>query len=114
LIRKDCHVVGHIRRALKIRYKEHIRSIRYNKDDSAYETHILNNMHQHGNIEEIIDRIDHGKKGRIMNVKEKYCIYMYKQKNKLTEEQKMLTDQYRNSLYDVAMTYRNTTLTDIA
>jgi hypothetical protein len=57
-----------------------------------------------------MDRIDHEKKGRIMNIKENFYIYMYKQENKLIEEQKMLTDQYRNAPYDVAMTYKNTQL----
>jgi hypothetical protein len=117
LICKDCHeaYIGQTERALKIRYKKHIRSIRYNKDDSAYPTHILNNMYQYGNIEEIMDRIDHGKKGRIMNIKENSYIYLYKKENKLIEEQKVLTNQYRNAIYGVAMTYRNTKLkTEIA
>jgi hypothetical protein len=112
LICKDCHkaYIWQTGRALKIRYKEHLGSIRCNKDDSAYATHILSNMHQYGNIEEIIDRIDHEKKGRIMNIRENLYIYMYKQENKLIEEQKMLTDQYRNALYDVSKMYRNTQL----
>jgi hypothetical protein len=55
--------IGKTGRPLKMRYKEHITSIRYNKDDSAYATHMLNNIHQYGNIEEIMDRIDHEQKG---------------------------------------------------
>jgi hypothetical protein len=43
-----------------------------------------------------------------MNIKENFYIYMYKHENKLIEEQKMLTDQCRNVLHDVALTYRDT------
>jgi c-di-GMP-binding flagellar brake protein YcgR len=55
-----------------------------------------------------MDRIDQEKKGRFMNIKERFYICKYKCENKLTDEQKILTDQYRNTLYDVAMTYMNT------
>jgi hypothetical protein len=61
----------------------------------------------YGNIEEIMDRIDHEKKGRIMNIKENFYIYMCRHENKFIEEQKILTDQYRNALHDVAVTYRD-------
>jgi hypothetical protein len=42
----DCRKVyiGQTGRSLNIRYKEHIRSIRYNREDSGYATHILNNI----------------------------------------------------------------------
>jgi hypothetical protein len=39
-------------RTLKIRYKEHIRSIKYNRDDSGFATHILNNAHCYGKMED--------------------------------------------------------------
>jgi hypothetical protein len=69
LICKDWHkaYIGQTGRTPKTRYKEHI-------NDSAYETHILNNMHQYGNIEEIMDRIDNEKKRQIMNIKENFYI----------------------------------------
>jgi hypothetical protein len=54
-----------------------------------------------------MDRIDHEKKGRIMNIKENFYIHMYKYEDKLIE-QKILTVQYRNALYYIALTYRDT------
>jgi hypothetical protein len=60
----DCQKVyiGQTGRSLNIRYKEHIRSIRYNREDSGYATHILNNIHRYGKIEDIMERIDKAKK----------------------------------------------------
>jgi hypothetical protein len=60
----DCQKVyiGQTGRSLTIRYKEHIRSIRYNREDSGHATHILNNIHRYAKIEDIMERIDQGKK----------------------------------------------------
>jgi hypothetical protein len=49
---------------------------------------MLNNIHQYGNIEEIMDRIDHEQKGWIMKIKENFYTYMYKYEYKLIEKQK--------------------------
>jgi hypothetical protein len=35
-------------RSLKLRYKEHERSIKHNNPQSAYTLHILNNKHEYG------------------------------------------------------------------
>jgi hypothetical protein len=79
--------IGQTGRALKVRYKEHIRSIKYNKEDSAYATHMLNNAHYYGKMEDV-------RKGRLMNIKENFHIYMHKQQNK--------------SSYDIALTFIHT------
>jgi hypothetical protein len=52
------------------RYKEHIGSINYNREDSGNATHILNNAQCYGEIED-------AKKGRIMTMKENFYIYLY-------------------------------------
>jgi hypothetical protein len=46
---QSCHKVyiGQTGRSLKTRYKEHLRSIKNNKDDSAFAQHILNKGHQY-------------------------------------------------------------------
>jgi hypothetical protein len=46
----NCSYVGQIGRTLRQRYLEHVRCIRNNDPKSAYATHILNNMHEYGNI----------------------------------------------------------------
>jgi hypothetical protein len=44
---KDCsqYYIGQTVRTFKIRYKEHIRDIRNNKDKTGYSQHILNTGH---------------------------------------------------------------------
>jgi hypothetical protein len=46
--------VGQTGRKLSTRCNEHIRSIRLNKDESAFATHILNKQHQYGPIPTIM------------------------------------------------------------
>jgi hypothetical protein len=103
----DCQKVyiGQTGRTLNTRYKEHIRSIRYNRKDSGYATHILNNIHRYGKIEDIMERIDKARKGRIMNIKENFQIYIHKKQNILIEEQRAGTEDYTHILFDTAMTH---------
>jgi hypothetical protein len=63
---------------LNARYKEHIRSPRKNKEGLAFALHILNNKHQYGQMEDVVDKMDHAKKRKIMNIKENAYIYLYK------------------------------------
>jgi hypothetical protein len=58
-------VVGQTGRSLTTRYKEHIRSIRLNKDESAFAQHILNKQHQYGPMTVIMEMIEKAKKGEI-------------------------------------------------
>ena len=46
--------VGHTSRSLRQRYQEQIRYIKYNKPQSAYKQHILNNRHEYGPIDKIM------------------------------------------------------------
>jgi hypothetical protein len=100
--------IGQTGRTLEIRYKEHIRSIMYNRDDSRFATHILNNAHCYGKMEDIMEKIDHAKKGRLMNIKDNFHIHMYKQRNKLIDEQRAHEDNHANILYDIASTFLDT------
>jgi hypothetical protein len=60
----DCEkaYTGQIGRSLYIRYIEHIRNIKYNKEDSAYATHIFKYIHQYGKIEDTMGKTDSVKK----------------------------------------------------
>jgi hypothetical protein len=40
-------------------------------------THILNNAHYYGKMEDITEKTDHARKGRLMNIKENFHIYIY-------------------------------------
>ena len=82
--------IGQTGRKLTTRYNEHIRSIRLNKEDSAYAQHILNNQHQYGPISQVMELIEIAKKGKIMNIKEDYQIYCHYKNNNLIDEQKQM------------------------
>jgi hypothetical protein len=53
-------------------------------------------------------KIGHAKKGRIMNIKEKFYICISKQYNRLINEQKTYEDNHNIILFDTAMTYVDT------
>jgi hypothetical protein len=43
-----------------------------------------------------------------MNIKENFHIYIYKQQNKLINEQRANEDDHANILYDTALTFMDT------
>jgi isopentenyldiphosphate isomerase len=43
-----------------------------------------------------------------MNIKENFHIYIYKQQNKLIDEQRAHEDNHANILYDTALTFTDT------
>jgi hypothetical protein len=96
-------------RDLITRYKEHIRNIRFNKDKSDFAQHILAQGHQYGPMEQIKETIEHTKKSNIMNIKENYDIYKFKQLKELTEEQKNKKDYAnQNNMYDISLRHEYT------
>jgi hypothetical protein len=78
--------VGQTGRNLISTYKEHIRNFRLNKDDSAFAQHILDQGHQYGPMEQIMELIEYVRKGNVMNIKENYYIYKFKQLKELTAD----------------------------
>jgi hypothetical protein len=78
-------IVVSIRPKLK-RYKEH-RYIKNNNGQSAYATHILNNLHNFGPIDTTMTLIHKARKGKRMNTLEKYYIQCFQFHNKIIQEQ---------------------------
>ncbi|XP_023725557.1 uncharacterized protein LOC111874349 [Cryptotermes secundus] len=104
--------IGQTGRKLITRYNEHIRSIRFNKNDSAYAQHILNRQHQYGPISQIMELIEVARKGKLMNIKEEYQIYRHYRENKLIDEQKQAKEiNNQNSMFDLITTCINTPTT---
>jgi hypothetical protein len=66
--------VGQTGRKLEVRYKEHIRYIKNNNEQSAYATHILQNRHEFGPINETMKLLHKATKGKRMNTLENYYI----------------------------------------
>jgi hypothetical protein len=102
---QSCHKVytGQTGRNLITRYKEHVRNIRFNKEESAFAQHTSDKGHQYGPMEQITELIEYARKGNIMNIKENYYIYKFKQLKELTEEQKVTKDNNQNSMFNIAL-----------
>jgi hypothetical protein len=66
--------IGQTGKTFHGRYKEHIRSIRNNKDTTGHTHHILNTGHSYGPINDTMETVTILKKGKHLNTK-KYHIY---------------------------------------
>jgi dsDNA-specific endonuclease/ATPase MutS2 len=98
--------IGQTGRNLKTRFKEHIRSIRFNKDESAYAQHILNRGHQYGPIEQVMEIVEQARKGGLMNIKEIYHIHNFERRKEVIEEQRNKTENgkdNRSLLFEIAI-----------
>jgi hypothetical protein len=73
----DCPLkyVGQTGRTFNKRYKEHVHDIRSNNSNTGYSNHILNTGHTYGTMQDTMEIITLGKKGRYLNALEKYHIY---------------------------------------
>jgi hypothetical protein len=84
------------------RYKEHIRNICFNKDESAFAQHILNKQHQYSPMTTIIEIMEYAKKGNLMDIKENFHIYHQNKTNMLIKEQKANKDNHsQNEIFDI-------------
>jgi hypothetical protein len=65
----DCPLkyVGQTGRTFKTRYKEHIHDIRSNKGNTGYSNHILNAGHTYGTMQDTMEIITLGRKGKYLN-----------------------------------------------
>ena len=79
--------IGQSGRKVGIRYKEHIRYIKYNNSQSAYAYHILQNNHEYGPIEQIMELLQKENKGKEKNAWENYYIQYFTYHNSIIEEQ---------------------------
>jgi hypothetical protein len=68
-------------RAFNTRYKEHIYDIRSNNSNTGYMNHILNTGHTYGPIDDIMEIMEAGKKGKYLNTLEKYHIHRNSKEN---------------------------------
>jgi hypothetical protein len=58
--------------------------------------------------------IEHARKGHVMNIKEDYYIYKFKQLNELIEEQKITKDNNnQNNLFDIALRHEYTPIVNV-
>ena len=79
----DCHkwYIGQTGRSFQKRYQEHFHDYKYNKYKSKYATHLLENHHSIGPMQETMHILYTTKKGHLMNTIEKFHIYKETQQN---------------------------------
>jgi hypothetical protein len=91
--------IGQTGRPFKTRYKEHIREIKNNGENSKFALHIQNTGHKCTNMEETLDVLHVQHKGRMVNTLESYRIYeAYKQGIQLN---KALIESY-NPIFEIS------------
>jgi hypothetical protein len=67
---------------------------------------MLRNIYRYGKVEDIMEKIDHARKGRINEYKkERLHLFVYKQNKKLIDEQRTNEGTHKHILFDVAMEY---------
>jgi hypothetical protein len=60
--------------------------------------------HQYGPMEQIMEMMEGARKGRTMNMKENFYIYLFNYINKLIQEQKHTKESdHQNSLFDIVV-----------
>jgi len=91
--------VGQSGRPINTRYKEPIRYISHNNPTSAYATHILNNRHEFGPVEETLKLLKPCTKGTRMNCWEALYMHLHHKRSTLISEQQV---NDTNTLFDLA------------
>ena len=89
--------VGQTSRSLRIRFQEHYRDFRHNNAKSKFATHVLENQHLIGKINDIMEILHITKEARAMDTTERYHIY------KETKNRNQINDKNTvkpNSIYE--------------
>ena len=73
----DCQkkYVGQTERSFKKRYKEHFHDFKYNIHRSRFATHLLENKHSMGPINEVMELVYTTSKGKFVDTVERFYIY---------------------------------------
>jgi hypothetical protein len=73
----DCSkkYIGQTRRTFETRFKEHMRGIRNNGQNSKFDQHILDTRHEYETIEKTIKILHIKKKGQMLDTYERFHIY---------------------------------------
>jgi hypothetical protein len=90
--------VGQTRRKFRTRYKEHVRDIRSNKEETGYSHHILSTGHAYGTLEDTLKIVKIQRKSLHLNILERFYIYKENKIGSLLND--TYTDQY-NPLFEL-------------
>jgi hypothetical protein len=64
--------------------------------------------HHYGPMEQIMEMIKYARKGNIMNIKENYYIYQFKQLNELIEQKSIKENDNQNGMFDIVIRHEYT------
>jgi hypothetical protein len=98
----DQNYIGQSGRSFKIRYDEHIRDIRFNKDKSKYASKMLQFSHEYGTIDNTLEISKIVNKGNLLDVIERFHIYKTNKVKQIVNEQ-YVDDQ--NVLFEILLRY---------
>jgi hypothetical protein len=99
---KDCppQYIGKTGRSFNVRFKEHIRAIKYNRETSGYAKHILRSGHSYGNMEDTMDVIKVERKGKHLDTLERFHIFQaFKQNTHLNDSNIDVHNPIFNTIY---------------
>jgi hypothetical protein len=101
----DCtkKYIGQTGRSFQKRYQEHFHDCKYNKCKSKYATHLLENHHSIGPVQETMQIIYTINKGRLMDTIEKYIFKETQQNNQINDRD---TVKY-NAIFDTIVRQTN-------
>jgi hypothetical protein len=90
--------IGQTGRDIKTRYKEHVSYIKSKKDKSRYALHILQENHEYGPIDKIMNILKPQSKGKPLDVYERFYIYKANKQKIIMKEQHV---EVNNILFDL-------------
>jgi hypothetical protein len=91
--------IGQSARTTNVRFKEHIRYVRSNNSTSTYAAHILENRHEYGTKEKMLQLLKACQKGTRMDCWEGLYIQAFHQQKLLIDEQQVSNS---NPLFELA------------
>jgi phosphopentomutase len=90
--------VGQTGRPFHVRFQEHFRDFKYNNKKSKFATHLLENNHSIGHINDIMQVLYTTTKVKLMDTMEKFHIYNETRKNNQINEKNTVKP---NAIFDV-------------
>jgi hypothetical protein len=90
--------VGQTGRPFHARFQEHFRDFKYNNSKSKFATHLIENNHSIGPINDIMEILYTTTKGRLMDTIEKFHIYDETRKNNQINDKNTVRP---NAIFDV-------------
>jgi len=104
--------IGQTDSSINIRYKEHMRYIKYNNPQSAYAAHILQNRHECGPQQETLQLLKHCHKGTRMTCWENLYIQTHYIHGTVITEQQVNEINPLYSTANIARIIPNSTCSD--